>query len=424
VTDPDSPGAPGTERPWTAGPPRVIPPHVFEPPRPAAPSFRGAIAPLVPVFVLDVLTAFTVGMVPPLLPLVVADFALSTAEAGLVNTLHAAGRLAGSYPASRIRARWGTRTAVVVGLAGLLVGALGCALAPSFALFLLGRVVMGLGASVAFLAIFAELLEAAPARFRGRLANAFEATAILSLAVSGVLAAALAQAAGWRVVFAAVALVMLACGLAARRLPPGAGRRDPEAPGPARPVSVTELRALAPIYGACFALAWTWSGLFATMAPLLGHDRYALGATAIGLALSAGYVAELAGLLVMGLVIDRLRREPLFLGGAVAVLAGGLLLAVGAQPLAFVLGLVLVGGGFAVWMIPATVLADRVGTPLPPTHLAVFRIALDAGMILGPLLIGLLATVTGDRVAVGAAGLVLVGGALALARDRRAAVVR
>ena len=83
-------------------------------------------------------------------------------------------------------------------------------------------------------------------------------------------------------------------------------------------------------------------------------------------------------------MIDRVRREPLFLAGAVAVALGGLVLAVGSHPAAFVLGLVLVGGGFAVWMIPAMVLSDRAGTPLPPAPLAVYRISLDAGMILGP----------------------------------------
>jgi hypothetical protein len=67
-------------------------------------------------------------------------------------------------------------------------------------------------------------------------------------------------------------------------------------------------------------------------------------------------------------------------------------------------------------MIPATVLADRAGTPLPPAYLAVYRIVMDAGMIAGPLLFGGLAEAGGDRLAVGAAGFVLASGAVALAR--------
>jgi MFS family permease len=406
-----------TPESWPSRRPRVVPPEVFDRPRPAAPAgFRAALVPLLPLFVLDVLTAFTVGMIPPLLPLVAGDFALSAAEAGLVNTVYALGRLAAAYPASRLRSRRGTRATVFIGVGGLVGGSIGCALAPGFAAFLLARLVMGLGASAAFLAVFAEMLEASPWAWRGRLTNLFEGMAISSVALGGVLASTLAQAAGWRVVFGAAAGLVLLCYAAGRRLGAHAGRRPPGAAGVPRALSAADLTALGPVWIATAAMALTWSGLFATLAPLLGHDRYGLGARAIGLALGAGYVTELAGLAMVSLVVDRVRREPLFLGGALAVLAGGLVLAAGAHPAAFVGGLALMGGGFAVWMIPATVLADRMGAAIPPAHLAAYRISSDAGMILGPLGLGLLATATGDRLAMGLGGLAMVAGALALAR--------
>jgi DHA1 family multidrug resistance protein-like MFS transporter len=396
--------------------PRVVGPDVFTPPRPPRePTFGEALRPLLPLYALDVLTAFTVGMLPPLLPLVAAEWQLSPVEVGLVNTAYAVGRLGGSYPASLVRARWGTRVAIFLGLGGLVAGSFLCGVVPRFSLFLLARLVMGLGSSLCFLAIFAELLESSPAAWRGRLANAFEATAILSLAIGSALAAGLAQAATWHAVFVVAGVLMLPAALTWRPLGPESGRTPtPLARG--RWVSGAELRSLAPVYAASFAMAATWSGLFYTLVPLVGHDRYGLDAGTLGLALGAGYVAELLGLLGIGLVIDRLRREPLFLAGAVSVTLGGLILGVGARPVVFIAGLVLVGGGFSVWMIPATVLADRAGTPLPPAHLATFRIAMDAGMILGPLALGALAELAGERIAVAAAGLILLAGAVALTR--------
>jgi MFS family permease len=173
------------------------------------------------------------------------------------------------------------------------------------------------------------------------------------------------------------------------------------------------------VYVASLSLAMTWAGLFATMAPLLGHAGYGLASGALGLALGAGYLAELAGLIGIGIVIDRVRREPVFLGGSVTVAVGGLVLAVGTHPGIFVLGLVLVGSGFAVWMVPAIVLADRVGTPMPPGSFAAYRIAMDAGMIVGPLALGAVADFLGARAAVGGAGLVLVAGSVALSLGRR-----
>jgi MFS family permease len=219
-------------------------------------------------------------------------------------------------------------------------------------------------------------------------------------------------------VFVGAGPVLLLCGLAWRAIGAEAGRRA-ESAATGRPERHPAHRPLLPVYVASLSLAMTWAGLFATMAPLLGHARYGLGSGALGLALSAGYAAELAGLLAIGIVIDRIRREPIFLAGAVAVAAGGLVLAAGAHPAVFVLGLVLVGGGFAVWMVPAIVLADRVGTPMPPGHFAVYRIAMDAGMIVGPLALGGVADLLGARVAVGGAGFALVAGAVALALGRR-----
>lgn len=355
-------------------------------------------------------------MVPPLLPLLATEWHLSAVEAGLVNTSYAVGRLATSYPASWARARWGTRTAICLGLAVLVGGVLACGVAPTFSLFLVARLVMGVGAAAAFLAVFAELLESTPAVWRGRVTNAFEAMAILSLGVGGVLGAWIAGRTGWRLVFVGAGPVLLLAFLAWRALDPAAGRFRGAAGASEGSRRGPGHRRLVGVYGASLALAMTWAGLFATLAPLLGHAGYGLAAGALGLALGAGYLAELAGLAGIGLVIDRARREPVFLGGALTVLAGGLLVALGHRPAAFVLGLVLIGGGFAVWMIPATVLADRVGTPMPAAYLAAYRIAMDAGMIAGPLVLGWVAERMGDRVAAGGAGLLLVAGAVLLQR--------
>jgi MFS family permease len=371
--------------------------------------------PLLPLYGLDVLTSFTVGVVPPLLPLLAAQWDLSALAAGLVNTVYAIGRLAGSYPGSRLRAALGTRAAVFLGLAGLALGAVASGLAPTFPLFLAGRLLMGLGGAAAFLAIFAELLETTPHAWRGRLTYAFEAMAILSLALGGALGAAVAGRAGWRPVFVGAAPVLLTALVFWPLLDPRAGRALVTPPADAGPKAGSWPRLL-PVHAASLSLSLTWSGLFATLVPLVGSTWYGLSPGALGLALGCGYVAELLGLLALGMIVDRVRREPVFLSGAISVAAGALLVAVGAHTGTFLLGLVLIGGGFAVWMIPAIVLADRVGGPLLPSHLATYRIAMDVGMISGPLVLGGLASLAGDRPAIGMAGTALVVGALALTR--------
>jgi DHA1 family bicyclomycin/chloramphenicol resistance-like MFS transporter len=361
----------------------------------------------------------SVGMVPPLLPLIGAGFALSPVEIGLVNTVYALGRLGGSYPGAQARARWGTRAGVLLGIATLTLGGAGCALAPGYGAFLAARFVMGFGASTLFVAIFAELFELAPVGARGRVASAFEGVAIVAMAIGGVLAAGVAPHGGWRGAFATTAGIML-LGLGAWwRIPRTAGRRRAAGRGPSRErAGSAAFRSLAPVYAATFTLAFTWAGLFVTLGPLLGHEQYGLQARGLGLAFAAAYAAELAGLLGIAVILDRVRPEPFFLAGAGAVAAGGLLMGWGPRPATFAVGLVLVGAGFSVWMVPATVLAARAGTPIPAPYLAAYRIALDAGTIAGPLVVGVGAEVVGDRVTAAVAGLVALAGGLALARRR------
>ena len=370
------------------------------------------VGPFVALFGLNILTTFTMGLVPPLLPLLAADWSLMTVEIGLINTIYAVGRLAASYPASLLRASWGTRCTALLGLSGLAAGLLVCGVAPTFSVLLAGRLLMGLGGSAAFLAVFADLLDRAPLAWRGRLANAFDGTAILA-ETGGVLVAGLAGTIGWRTVFIGSAPVLLLSLLAWRALGPVAGHRG-EVSGRRVSWHATRFGSLVPVYIAGFAMTFTWIGVSSTLVPLLGHGRYGLSPSALSFSLSAGYAAELVGLLGLGLVIDRIRREPAFLAGALSVGAGGLVLALGIHASAFVVGLVLVGGGFAVWMIPATLLADRAGTPLAPGYLAVFRLVMDAGMIAGPVVLTGLAQAAGEPVAIGTAGAVLIAAALTL----------
>ena len=217
---------------------------------------------------------------------------------------------------------------------------------------------MGIGASAAFLAIFAELLETAPGRaWRGRLTNLFEGMAILSLAIGSTLGrvGGGARSAGAGCSSARARCCSSACSLGAPSGPRRAAT-PPRLEAPDRPARRPAHRRLVPVYIASLSLSLTWSGLFATMAPLLGHARYGLAAGPIGLALERRLRGG-AGRAPRGRARSSTGSagSPCSSRGAVSVAAGGLVLAAGTHPAVFVLGLVLIGGGFAVWMVPAIV---------------------------------------------------------------------
>ena len=331
------------------------------------------------------LTAFTVGMVPPLLPLLAAEWQLSPLQVGLVNTLYAVGRLGTSYPASALRARHGTRAVVFVGLALLVLGVVACGLAPGFLAFLVARLVMGIGASAAFLAIFAELLETDAGRLAGPPHERLRGHGDPEPRIGSTLGAWIAGAVGWRWVFVGAGPVLLLCGLAWRGLGSEAGRRA------ARPAALRSAggraahRRLLPVYGAePEPLDDVVGPLRDPGAAARRREIRALARAPSASRWAPGTRRSWPGSSGSGSSSTGSAASPSSSAGALAVALGGLVLAAGTHPAVFVLGLVLVGGGFAVWMVPAIVLADRVGTPMPPGYFAVYRIAMDAGMIAGP----------------------------------------
>jgi MFS family permease len=360
------------------------------------------------------LTVWTAGIVPPILPLVAREWSLSPLESGLVNSIFALGRLIGSYPASLLRARHETRAAAFSGVAAATAGTLMCGAAPSFWVFLAGRLLMGIGLAATLIVTFAEVLDRAPLSWRGRSATAFDGTTILSEGV-GALAGGLAGRFGWRKVFLSAGPVLLLSLVGWRALgrTPGHVAIGSDGDRPRRPGGVTSS---IPVIAAGAGMAVTSAGVLHTLVPLLGYGVYGLSTAELSLTVGASYGAELVGLVAVSVAIDRVRRELVFMAGALTAMTGALVLAGGHHQAVFIAGVMLAWSGFAVWTVPAAVLVDRAGIPVPPHSLALYRTVMDAGLIVGPLGLGALADLTGERIAVSVGGTAFVAGAVALYR--------
>lgn len=112
----------------------------------------------------DVFEQNAVGLVGPLLR---EQWGLSATDIGFLNTITfiaaATGRLLSGYCADR----FGRRFMLNVNLALFTLGAIGCALAPSYAFLALGRFVVGLGLGGEITTAVTMLAEFCSARFRG-----------------------------------------------------------------------------------------------------------------------------------------------------------------------------------------------------------------------------------------------------------------
>lgn len=355
------------------------------------------------VLIAAYLASFTFGFslqsVPPVLGLLIQDFRLTHAEAGLAISLFALPMIPLSIPVGIIADRYGSRLVGLTAFALTMVGHLMVAFAPDFSMLLAGRALAGLGGFTLALVgpqlVSRWFLGKELGVAMGIWNTAFPLATILSLAAMG----SIGEAFGWR------APMLIAVGVAAVSTasfgqlvrPTSLAEKHVQAQDS---FLSTALRAGALIWFVGIAwLFFTASSLsFLTFAP--DHFR------------SVGYAVSTAGLLsgmmlwgtflttpLVGLLVDRgWSKEAL-------IVAGSLLLA---------LTLFLIPGNPS-WVVPILLLAalsnSFVVVPifaLPPSVLGpgllglgygVLATCLNIGTALGPLVAGLARDLTGSYTA-------------------------
>lgn len=162
--------------------------------------------------------AFGIGttefIIMGLLPEVADSFGVSVPQAGYLVSGYAMGVVIGAPLAAMATARLERKTALLSLLGIFLVGNLGCALAPSYVLLFLARVVTAF-AHGAFFGIGAVVARDLVPRDRRTQAVSLMFAGLTLANVLGVpFGTALGQAMGWRSAFVAVVCIGLAAGLA------------------------------------------------------------------------------------------------------------------------------------------------------------------------------------------------------------------
>jgi len=157
-------------------------------------------------------------------------------------------------------------------------------------------------------------------------------------------------------------------------------------------------------------------GLFAII-PILGTVQLGLSVGAIGTAMMLGSVFGLAAAYPAGTLADRFGRKPVIVAATVMTGASMLLFAFAGSYAGFVAASIVWGvassvGGAA----PAAYAADSAAPGMNAAAMSLYRMTADAGYVIGPLALGLMADAQGPIAAllVSATLLVLAGVAFAL----------
>jgi predicted MFS family arabinose efflux permease len=143
-------------------------------------------------------------------------------------------------------------------------------------------------------------------------------------------------------------------------------------------------------YVATFVLSFTWSGFLSAAIPLYGGEVVGVSTSTLGMVLTAGLLVDLALLLPVGWLSDRLDYRVVL---APAMLLMALVLAWFPQTQGL-WGLLLVSigihTGFAAWGMPSAALARLARGERLRRTMGVYRFLVDGAVVIAPWLIGTL----------------------------------
>ena len=334
-------------------------------------------------------------VLPPLFPLLKAEFGVSYAALGL---LVSAGSLASGMallPVGFLVDRYGPVMLLVAGLAIEAAATLLMGFSSTYGMLLALVILGGIGNSVFHPADYTILSAAVRYEWLGRAFSVHTFAGHAGWAVAPLLLAALAAAFGWRNGLAAVGLVGLVVALvifANRDVLRQAKAPDFDAAGDGGPRGLRLLMQW-PIL-TCFLffvlIAMALLGVEAFMVSALVKDRGA-SLSAANLTLTAMFTGSALGVLAGGIIADRTQRHSLV--AAIGLAISAILIAIigwAALPVAALTAIIAVAGFASGTVAPSRDLIVRSVTPEGATGkvFAFVSVGLDVGGVIAPLVFG------------------------------------
>lgn len=377
------------------------------------------------------LIALGYGLVAPVLPAFARSFDVGASAATLVVSIFAFSRLLFAPVTGRLLTRAGERSIYSAGLLIVALGSVGAGLATSYPALLAARALGGIGSVMFTVAAMGILIRNAPPSIRGRISG-YYATSFLLGNILGPVLGALLSGWGMRLPFFLYAGMLLLASLVVLIM---LGRVDrQQAQGQARAGGSQQQKPALTLkqawgfsnYRAAlatnFAMGWSIFGVQSSLIPLAavalltqlhageaGFDPLAAGAQLSGITLATYAAGNALMQIYSGKLSDRYGRRPLVFAGLLWAGTVTILLGWVTMPPFFVGTALLLGVGAALMgpSLQASV-SDVIGSQRSGGQpLAIYQMANDIGMIVGPLLAGLIIDQAGFREALGLCGALL-----------------
>jgi MFS family permease len=366
------------------------------------------------------------GSMVPSLPLYAQSFGVPASAIGLAIAVYGLARFSTAVPAGQLSDLLGRRPTLAIGGLVAACGNLWCAWATSYPEFIVARFVAGAGAGLILTTGQVVLADISTPERRGRTIAIYQGTFLFAVGIGPFPGGIIAEHFGLAAPFIACGFASLGATVVAwfgvketRDL----ARGTSSVGGPRRVPFSKQVHLLTGNVG--FLLVSLISlmnavvrtgGLFALI-PILGTVRLGLSVAAMGVAITLGSVAGLFAAYPAGWLSDRFGRKTVIVPATVMTGISMLLFCVAGSYAVFVAACVVWGvassvGGAA----PAAYAADSAPPGMNAAAMSIFRMTADAGYVIGPLALGLMADLYGPVAAilVAAAMLVLVGATFAM----------
>lgn len=354
-----------------------------------------------PVFLLCVVifvNTFSVGAFPVLLPEIGRVGGLSDVALGTIAAAFGFARMVSDIPVGLFVTNH-LRRAIFLAPCALLLGVLCVGSGGEYPILVLGRALIGAGHALGMLSSLTAILRHREERSLGLSLNAFEMSGMLGVLGGMVLAGLLPKAWPWHIAFLVACTPQIA-GLIL--LPALLGSLPRDAIGERKTLFArgqaggqdaervegpfsSGLTVIAFVAGAASAVAWSSVGQF--ILPIRADREFGLERGGVASLLSLPQLVDVLCLLPVGFIADRNRRTAV-LGVVLLTFAAGLLLMALAPLTLVVVGCVLFGIGLAGWMLPLSILRAETPPSQVAWRTALFRVCVDAGIFMGPLLSG------------------------------------
>jgi len=341
----------------------------------------------------------------PAIPVFAKTFGVSNVAIGMIVSAFAITRFASGLVSGTLTDRFGERNVFAVGVFMVAIFTLLAGIAQNYQQLLIFRAAGGLGSSMFSVAAGSVIMRSVDDQHRGHAQSVYQGAFLLG-GIAGPAIGGLLSIISLRAPFFVYSILLFVSGVVALAfLKSNSAGLHTNKSQEIETMNIAQAFTMKPYRIAlvlAFISTWIFFGIRSSILPIFVLEELDSTTAVVGYGLALSAVLQGIFLLRAGRFSDSKGRRSASVIGANAVMLGILLLTFATNIWVYLLSMAVIGfGGAFLATVPASIVGDIIKGKGGKV-IAVFQMAGDAGMIVGPIVIGWLSDLYSYRVAFGA----------------------